>query len=72
MASSSKKTVWCYLAAGLLMLFSASRDVLAPGFLSISRRQPSQADVTLGFVCAILFLGVACRGFMRMRAAATR
>ncbi|HVV46473.1 MAG TPA: hypothetical protein VHC72_14770 [Bryobacteraceae bacterium] len=72
MSSSSKRTAWAYLAAGLLMLFSAARDIWAPGFLSISSRHPSRIDVSFGFVAAIFFLGVACRGFMRMRAAATR
>lgn len=60
------------MAAALLMLFSAARDVWTPGLLSISGRPSSGADVTLRAVAAVLFLGVACRGFMRMRPAATR
>jgi hypothetical protein len=54
------------------MLFSAARDIWAPGFLSISSRHPGEIDVTMRFVAAIIFLGVACRGFMHARAAATR
>ena len=68
----ARQAAWLYLAAGLLMLFSAARDVWAPGFLSISSRHSGRADVTLGAVAGILFLATACRGFMRMRAAATR
>jgi len=54
------------------MLFSAARDVWAPGFLSISSRHSGRADMTLGAVAGILFLATAGRGFMRTRAAATR
>jgi hypothetical protein len=70
--SRARKNAWAYLLAGFLMLFSAARDIWAPGFFSISSRHPSQADITLGFIAAMLFLGGACRGFMRMRAAAAR
>jgi len=70
--AKARQAAWLYLSAGLLMLFAAARDVWAPGFLSISSRHPSRADVTLGLVAAILFLAMACRGFMRMRASATR
>jgi hypothetical protein len=70
--SKAGKSAWRSLIVGLIFLFSAARDIWAPGFLSISSRHPSRIDVTLGFIVAILLLGVACRDFMRMRAAATR
>jgi hypothetical protein len=54
------------------MLFSAARDIWAPGFLSMSSRYPGRIEVTIGFVAAILCLAPACRDFMRRRAAATR
>ncbi|HEY4086499.1 MAG TPA: hypothetical protein VGM43_11210 [Bryobacteraceae bacterium] len=70
--SKASKSAWASLTAGLLFLFSAARDIWAPGFLSISSRHPSRTDLTLDFVVAILCLGVACRDLMRMRTAATR
>lgn len=66
--SKATKSAWASLTAGLLFLFTAARDIWAPGLLSVSSRHPDRIDVTLDFVVAILCLGLACRDFMRMRA----
>ena len=54
-----KITVWGFLVAGVLGVFTGLRDIFAPGFFNMSPRVPSKTDIIVQFGVAALFLGMA-------------
>lgn len=63
-----QRTAWVNLAAGLLALVAALRDVWAPGLFHISSQNSDRIDRVLGFALIYCF-GASFRNFMRMRRA---
>ena len=51
--------VWGFLIAGLLGIISGLRDIFAPGFFSMSPRNPDRTDIVLQLVSAATFLVLA-------------
>jgi hypothetical protein len=52
---------WFSLAAGSLFLLAGVRDLLAPGFLNISRSHPSFVDALCAIGAGAIFLWRAFR-----------
>ena len=61
--------MWLFIAAGSLWILAGIRDLIAPGFFTISGREVSSSSVALNFAIGILFLVLAspAAGFRNLK-----
>jgi hypothetical protein len=52
---------WWLLAAGILLILTAARDWVAPGFFSIARLHASTLDIALEPLTGVIFIVAALR-----------
>ena len=55
---TKEKSSWISITTGLIFLFAGVRDIVAPGFLTMSSRTPDSGVSSVCIILGLLFLSL--------------